>query len=68
MKDSIYDYNNNIFTIGDIVVRPILTNRSPTITTQTVTKIEDDKLYLDNSPQAIRFPNRLLIVTSLFNK
>lgn len=32
------------------------------LTISTVTRIEDNKIYLDNSKVAIRYPNRLLII------
>ena len=49
------------FTVGDEVARAVLLGKSPHIEICTVTRIEDGKLYLDNSKQAIRFPGRLLI-------
>lgn len=50
------------FTVGCKVARAVLSGKSPLIDICEVTKIEDGKLYLDDSKQAIRFPNRLLII------
>ena len=49
------------FNVGDEVARPVLYGKSPHIELCIVTKIQDGKLYLDESKQAMRFPERLLI-------
>ena len=49
------------FQVGCKVIRPVILGKSPMLDICEVTRIEGDKLYLDNSKQAIRFPERLLI-------
>jgi hypothetical protein len=55
------DMKGFTFTVGDEVARPVLHGKSPHIEFCRVTKIQDGKLYLDDSKQHIRFPERLLI-------
>lgn len=50
------------FNEGCKVARAVMWGKSPKLDICTVTKIKDGKLYLDDSKQAIRFPERLLIV------
>lgn len=50
------------FTKGCTVARPVLLGKSPMINLCKVTRIDGGKLYLDDSKQAMRFPERLLIV------
>lgn len=50
------------FNVGCTVARAVMYGKSPMIDLCTVTKIENGKLYLDESKQAMRFPERLLIV------
>lgn len=50
------------FTLGCTVARPVLFGKSPIIEICTVTRIENGKLYLDNSKVAMKIPNRLLII------
>lgn len=55
------DMKGFTFNVGDEVARPVLWGKSPHIELCTVTRIQDGKLYLDDSKQAMRFPERLLI-------
>jgi uncharacterized protein YcgL (UPF0745 family) len=55
------DLKGFTFTVGDEVARPVLLGKSPHIEFCRVTRIQDGKLYLDDSKQAMRFPERLLI-------
>lgn len=48
--------------VGQKVARAVILNHSPFINVCTVTKLADGKVYLDNSPRAIRVPERLLIL------
>jgi hypothetical protein len=50
------------FTLGCTVARPVLLGKSPIIEICTVTRIEGNKLYLDNSKAAMKIPSRLLII------
>lgn len=50
------------FTLGCKVARAVVWGNSPKIDICTVTRIDSGKLYLDNSKQAIRAPERLLII------
>lgn len=50
------------FNEGCKVARAVMIGKSPVIDICKVTAIKDGKLYLDNSKQHIRFPERLLII------
>ena len=50
------------FWVDCLVARPVIKGNSPYIEICQVTRIEDDKIYLDGSKQPIQFPDRLLIV------
>lgn len=56
------DMKGFAFNEGCKVARAVLWGKSPTIEICEVTKIKDGKLYLDDSKQPIRFPERLLII------
>ena len=56
------DMKGFAFNEGCKVARAVMYGKSPMIDICEVTRIENDKLYLDGSKQAIRFPERLLIV------
>lgn len=50
------------FNVGCKVARAILWGKSPILSICEVTSMKDGKVYLDNSKQAIKFPDRLLII------
>jgi hypothetical protein len=50
------------FIVGCRVVRAKLIGQSPMLTICTVTNIKDGVVYLNDSKQAIRHPERLLII------
>lgn len=56
------DMHGFAFNEGCKVARAVLWGKSPIIKICTVTKIKDDNLYLDDSKQPMKFPERLLIV------
>jgi hypothetical protein len=56
------DMKGFAFNEGCKVARAVLWGKSPMLDICTVTKIKDDKIYLDDSKQAMRFPERLLII------
>ena len=56
------DMKGFAFNEGCKVARAVLWGKSPVLDICTVTKIKDGKIYLDNSKQAMRFPERLLII------
>jgi hypothetical protein len=56
------DMKGFAFNEGCKVARAVLWGKSPMLDICTVTKIKDGKIYLDDSKQAIRFPERLLII------
>ena len=60
--DKLLDLQGNSFQEGDKVARAAVNGSSGYIVLCKVTKIEAGKMYLDNSKQHIRYPNRLLIV------
>ncbi len=56
------DMKGFAFNEGCKVARAVLWGKSPMLDICTVTKIKDGKIYLDDSKQAMRFPDRLLII------
>jgi hypothetical protein len=56
------DMKGFAFNEGCKVARAVLWGKSPILDICTVTKIKDGKIYLDDSKQAMRFPERLLII------
>ena len=56
------DLKGFAFNEGCKVARAVFWGKSPMIEICTVTKIKDGKLYLDDSKQPMKFPERLLIV------
>jgi hypothetical protein len=56
------DMRGFAFNEGCKVARAVLWGKSPMLDICTVTKIKDGKIYLDDSKQAMRFPERLLII------
>jgi hypothetical protein len=56
------DIQGFTFTVGCKVARAVIWGNSPRLEICTVTKIVDGKLYLDNSKQAIRALDRLVII------
>lgn len=56
------DMKGFAFNVGCKVIRAVMWGKSPRLEECEVTRIENGKLYLDSSPQHIRFPERLLIV------
>lgn len=48
--------------VHDAVARAVLCNRSPSLEICIVTAIKDGKVYLDKSPQHIRYTDRLLVI------
>ena len=50
------------FSEGCTVARAVMWGKSPVIELCTVTRIENGRMYLNESKQHIRFPERLLIV------
>lgn len=60
------DILGKAFVVGDKVVKAYQSGRAVNISVTEVTRIENGKVYLDNSKVAINFPGRLLIVSKLF--
>ena len=56
------DMKGYAFNVGCTVARATMWGKSPRIELCKVTRIDDDKLYLDDSKQPMRYPERLLIV------
>lgn len=56
------DMQGFAFSEGCKVARAVMYGKSPMIDICVVTRIENLKIYLDDSKQHIRFPERLLIV------
>jgi hypothetical protein len=57
------DMKGFAFNVGCKVARAVLwSSQSPRIEICEVTAIKDGKIYLDDSKQALKFPERLLII------
>lgn len=56
------DMKGFAFNEGCKVARAVLWGKSPIIEICTVTKIKEGKLYLDDSKQPMKIPERLLII------
>ena len=56
------DMHGYAFNEGCKVARAVLWGKSPMIEICEVTQIKNGKLYLDDSKQPMKFPERLLIV------
>ena len=56
------DMKGFAFTEGCTVIRATLYGKSPRLEECEVTRIEDGKIYLDDSKQPMRYPERLLII------
>lgn len=56
------DLQGEVLREGQTVARPMLLDRSPYIKLCKVTLVKGGKVYLDNSKQPLRIPNRVLIV------
>lgn len=65
-SSELLDLRKQPFTVGDMVIRAESVRSSGYLRLSVVTKIDNGKMYLDDSKVAIRFPGRLLIVTKLF--
>ena len=50
------------FWVKCYVARAVISRNSPYIEICQVTRIDNNKIYLDNSKQPIQFPERLLII------
>lgn len=57
------DFRGQEFTVGQQVVRACVSGSSPYLNICEVTKIEDGKVYLDHSPQALVHTNRVMILS-----
>lgn len=67
MSTKLKDMLGKTFAVSDKVAKACTSGRAVNLEIGEVTRIEDDKMYLDGSKVAIRFPGRLLIVTKVFD-
>ena len=56
------DFKGVDLRVGDSVARAVVNGRTPLIEICEVTRVDGKKVYLDGSPQALRFPERVLIL------
>ncbi len=68
MSTKLVDMRGQAFVVGDKVAKAYQSGRSCNLQVGAVTRIENGKMYMDNSKVAINFPGRLLIVTKLYEK
>lgn len=66
MSDELKDMYGNVYKVGDRVAKAYVSGRSSNLQVGTVTRIENGKMYMDNSKQPVWYPGRMLIVTKLF--
>ena len=58
------DYFGRLFSVDDTVFRAYIQGtNTPLIYQCKVTRIEDGKVYLDNSKVALKYPERVIITT-----
>jgi hypothetical protein len=55
--------NSLNFVVGQTVLRAVTSGRTAYLCEQVVTRIENGKMYLDNSKVAIQYPERIWILT-----
>jgi hypothetical protein len=56
------DMKGFAFQVGCKVARAIMSGQSPILKICTVTRIDSDRVYLDDSKQPMKYPSRLLII------
>ena len=59
---TIKDMRGRQINVGDIVAKAEVLGRSGDLRIAECTRIENGKMYLDNSKVAINFPSRLLVI------
>jgi hypothetical protein len=59
------DMRGKAFKVGDRVARAIRAGMAVNLEIATVTRIDDGKLYLNDSKVAINYPGRMLIVSEI---
>lgn len=62
------DKLNRPFVVGDTVLRAVAVGRAADLRQCVVTHVTKTDVYLDGSKQAIVYPERLVIITSLLVK
>ncbi len=70
MGESLKDMLGKPYAVGDKVARAYTGGRATNLEIRTVTRIDEEntRLYLNDSKVAINYPQRLLIVTKLFEE
>lgn len=66
MSTELKDMRGIEFKVGDVVARAQKSGQAVNIEIVDVTRIEDGKLYVNNSKVKVNFPGRLLIVNELY--
>jgi hypothetical protein len=64
MSDDLIDFLGNRIEVGDIMLKPDRFGSSPVLVRCKVTSIKDNKVYLDYSKIAIKFPSRCVKISS----
>ncbi len=67
MATNLIDLLGVEYQLGDRVVKADISGRAANIRISIVTRIENGKMYLDESKVAINYPGRMLIVNKLFD-
>jgi hypothetical protein len=65
MQNHFDDMRGMPMKVGDKVARAKNYGRSATLVLCTITRIENGKMYLDDSKVALNYPSRLLVVNAL---
>ena len=56
------DKRGKLIQVGQEVARAVSSGRSVTIAICKVTRIEGNRVFLDNSPQSLVYPNRIVVL------
>lgn len=62
VKKGPVDKRGKVIAVGQEVVRAIKPGNSPYLEICKVTRVEGDNVYLDNSPRALNYPSRILVL------
>jgi len=65
MQNRFDDIRGMPMKVGDRVARAFTAGRAAMLKIATITRIENGKMYLDDSKVALNYPSRLLVVNAL---
>ena len=68
MSDALKDMLGREYKVGDKVVKAYTSGRAVNLCIREVGRMENGKMWLDDSKVAVNFPGRMLIVTEIVDK